>query len=247
MGFYVEYHTHSDEETPRPCPSACDCRHATMDAQLVQVHSWLQHTLSANQQERQAAEDLLHQHQYAPQHVVTLFRLAADASMSVETALRQAAVIRMKAIITSGWSGKDDQPAPLGDADKTVVRENLVEALIVAPQATRHPTYVLPAKPHFPSRRPNAPRAGYTHLMLPYLICRHTCGVACPPPDMWHPIHACPIASHPRPIPPQVVRTQLGLCLRSIAQVRTRGTRAYPSEDSSKLLPTAVHPCGSGE
>ena len=74
----------------------------------------------------------MHQSQYAPQHAVMLFRLAADSNLQIETALRQAAVIRMKAIITAGWTGKDGQ-ALLSDADKTAVRENLVEALVVAP------------------------------------------------------------------------------------------------------------------
>ena len=66
-----------------------------------------------------------------------LFRLAADTSFNVETVLRQAAVIRMKNVISYGWRSIDGAEPKLSEADKSVVRENLVEALVVAPQVVR--------------------------------------------------------------------------------------------------------------
>ena len=66
-----------------------------------------------------------------------LFRLAADTSLNVETVLRQAAVIRMKNVISYGWRSIDGAEPKLSEADKSVVRENLVEALVVAPQVVR--------------------------------------------------------------------------------------------------------------
>jgi len=108
-----------------------------MDAHLQQVHECLAHTLSPDQRVRHAAEESLQQNQYAPQHVVMLFRLAADSSLHIETPLRQAAVIRMKNVISSGWGSDTGTPAKLGDADKAMVRDNLVDALIVAPQVVR--------------------------------------------------------------------------------------------------------------
>ena len=113
-----------------------------MDAGLQHVYECLQSTLSANQQERQAAEASLKQNELVAGHVVSLFRLAADVSLPVETPLRQAAVILMKSIIARRWSGKgpageEDATTLLGDADKATVRTNLVEAIVVAPQVVR--------------------------------------------------------------------------------------------------------------
>ena len=73
-----------------------------MDEHTNQVYACLQHTLNADQQVRQSAEESLKANERVPGHVVTLFRLAADSSLPVETALRQAAVILMKGIIMRG-------------------------------------------------------------------------------------------------------------------------------------------------
>ena len=67
------------------------------------THGWLQSTLSADQTQRRAAEEALKQSEFAAEHVVHLFRIAADTSVAVDVALRQAAAIRMKTVISRGW------------------------------------------------------------------------------------------------------------------------------------------------
>ena len=71
------------------------------------THGWLQSTLSADQTQRRAAEEALKQSEFAAEHVVHLFRIAADTSVPVDVALRQAAAIRMKTVISRGWDSAD--------------------------------------------------------------------------------------------------------------------------------------------
>ena len=65
-------------------------RHYTM-ATIEQTHQWLQATLNPDLAQRQAAEEALKQAEPTPQHAVQLFRLAADSSVQVDDAMRQAA------------------------------------------------------------------------------------------------------------------------------------------------------------
>ena len=100
------------------------------------THGWLQSTLSADQTQRRAAEEALKQSEFAAEHVVHLFRIAADTSVAVDVALRQAAAIRMKTVISRGWDSADGKAA-LSAADKAAVRDNLVEAMVVAVPVVR--------------------------------------------------------------------------------------------------------------
>ena len=104
------------------------------------THGWLQSTLSADQTQRRAAEEALKQSEFAAEHVVHLFRIAADTSVAVDVALRQAAAIRMKTVISRGWDSAHssaDGKAVLSAADKAAVRDNLVEAMVVAVPVVR--------------------------------------------------------------------------------------------------------------
>lgn len=115
------------------------------------IATWLQSTLLPDQQARQAAEEALKQAEAQPGCAVLLFRLAVDQSLTqVEPALRQAAAIHMKNLIVRRWERREpnkfmnnrfasnEPPAePLADADKAVVRSNLMEAIIVSPSVVR--------------------------------------------------------------------------------------------------------------
>ena len=115
-----------------------------MDESLQRVGTWLQSTLSADQQTRQGAEEALRQSEDAAGHVVSLFRLAADSAIPVDPQIRQAAVINMKNLVARRWEPREppkhlkEPPIPaLGDSDKEVVRTNLCGAIAVAPQTIR--------------------------------------------------------------------------------------------------------------
>ena len=103
------------------------------------THGWLQSTLSADQTQRRAAEEALKQSEFAAEHVVHLFRIAADTSVAVDVALRQAAAIRMKTVISRGWdpASSSADGKVLSAADKAAVRDNLVEAMVVAVPVVR--------------------------------------------------------------------------------------------------------------
>ena len=103
------------------------------------THGWLQSTLSADQTQRRAAEEALKQSEFAPEHVVHLFRIAADTSVEVDVALRQAAAIRMKSVISRGWdpASSSTDGKVLSAADKAAVRDNLVEAMVVSVPVVR--------------------------------------------------------------------------------------------------------------
>ena len=103
------------------------------------THGWLQSTLSADQTQRRAAEEALKQSEFAAEHVVHLFRIAADTSVAVDVALRQAAAIRMKTVISRGWdpASSSADGKVLGATDKAAVRDNLVEAMVVAVPVVR--------------------------------------------------------------------------------------------------------------
>ena len=105
-------------------------------ATIEQTHQWLQATLNPDLAQRQAAEEALKQAEPTPQHAVQLFRLAADSSVQVDDAMRQAAAIRMKSVISRRWDPSEGTQG-LSDADKAVVRDNLVEAMVFAESRVR--------------------------------------------------------------------------------------------------------------
>ena len=104
---------------------------------LTRIGGWLQATLLPDQQQRQAAEAALQEGELQPGHVVGLFRLAVDATLQVEPVLRQTAAVHMKNVINRRWDPpskplRGNTVLPLSEEDKTVIRENLVEAMCVA-------------------------------------------------------------------------------------------------------------------
>ena len=116
-----------------------DCDGEVEPMSIDATHGWLQSTLSADQTQRRAAEDALKQSEFAAEHVVHLFRIAADTSVAVDVALRQAAAIRMKTVISRGWdpASSSADGKVLSAADKAAVRDNLVEAMVVAVPVVR--------------------------------------------------------------------------------------------------------------
>ena len=118
-----------------------------MDDRVRQVGTWLQCTLNPDQAQRVAAEEALKLSQDQPGHVVVLFRLAVDPAIPAEPALRQSAVIYMKNMIHRRWEPRDppkhlrdkgEQSSPgLSEDDKALVRNNLFQALAVAPPQIR--------------------------------------------------------------------------------------------------------------
>uniref|UniRef100_A0A061RWK7 Putative importin-7 n=1 Tax=Tetraselmis sp. GSL018 TaxID=582737 RepID=A0A061RWK7_9CHLO len=100
---------------------------------LQQLVVTLQHCLSSNPNERQAAEQALTQHQHAKGQIVNLLR--ASVEDGVEETVRQVAAISFKNAIKRGWDSteEDGQPRRFDDEDKAVVRSHLLEAIIRAP------------------------------------------------------------------------------------------------------------------
>ncbi|KAI9112559.1 hypothetical protein K1719_016482 [Acacia pycnantha] len=65
----------------------------------------LQATLSPNPNERKAAEQILEQFQYAPQHLVRLLQIIVDNNCDM--GVRQVACIHFKNFIAKNWSPLD--------------------------------------------------------------------------------------------------------------------------------------------
>ena len=109
-----------------------------MDESLTRIGSWLQASLTPDKTQREAAEAALHEGEVQPGHALSLFRIAVDATITIEPVLRQTAAVHMKNVINRRW----DPPsrtlrgnAPiigLPDADKASIRDNIVEAMCVA-------------------------------------------------------------------------------------------------------------------
>lgn len=96
--------------------------------QLVAV---LQHCMSPNLQERTAAEQTLGQFRYNKGQMVNLLRLSIEEG--VEESVRQVASISFKNSVRQGWEAEEEKPAQICDEDKSVVRSNLLEAIVRAP------------------------------------------------------------------------------------------------------------------
>ena len=137
-----------DVDTNQPASQLSDGVEMADDVNTV--HTWLQGTLLPDATQRQAAEEALEAAAVVPAHVVCLFRLCADPAVPAAPEYRQAAAVRMKNLITKRWEAPSDRardglawangegPAPpLAEADKAVVRENLLEAMIFAPSVIR--------------------------------------------------------------------------------------------------------------
>lgn len=105
--------------------------------EVAQVVALLTDTLKADPVVRKQAEATLKQVEAVPGHVVVLFRLSSDPSIECDASLRQSAAIRMKNIIGRGWEGREVVAASLSDDDKSVVRDNLLEAIIIAQPLVR--------------------------------------------------------------------------------------------------------------
>lgn len=99
---------------------------------IPQLCSVLQGALSSEQNQRQAAEALLQQHEGDRGQVVNLLRIAAEPS--VDLGIRHIAAITFKNAVKRRWDPeKDGSYTPLADEDKHVVRDNMMEALLRAP------------------------------------------------------------------------------------------------------------------
>lgn len=116
-----------------------------MDPAMQRVGTWLQSTLLPDKATREAAEQALRLSELEPGHVVLLLKLAVDTSLPIEPVLRQCAVTYMKNVIKQRWDPPEPPPhrknegrtEPLTEADKAVVRSNLVEAIAVSVPAVR--------------------------------------------------------------------------------------------------------------
>ncbi|KAF8071226.1 SAD2 [Scenedesmus sp. PABB004] len=100
-----------------------------MDVQAL--CSVLQGCLSANQEERKAAEALLKQAELQQGQVVNLLRVAGEPS--VDISVRQVASISFKQVAKRHWEPEKDGAPVLHAGDKQLVRDNLLEAIITAP------------------------------------------------------------------------------------------------------------------
>ena len=114
--------------------------------EVPQAVSLLTNTLEADHVVRKGAESALKQLETVPGHVVVLFRLSSDPSLQLSSgpshvsddALRQCAAIRMKNIVGQGWVAREgSSQQPLSDPDKAALRDNLLEAMIIAPPLVR--------------------------------------------------------------------------------------------------------------
>eukprot|EP00250_Pteridium_aquilinum_P010585 c19495_g1_i1 orf=322-3393(-) len=100
---------------------------------LPTLASVLQLALSPNTDERKLAESQINQFQHAPGHVVGLLQLVVTAN--VEVPVRQVASIQFKNFVKRHWSS--DTLIQIPEGDMSMVRENLLEALVHAPPVIR--------------------------------------------------------------------------------------------------------------
>ena len=112
---------------------------------LIRVGQWLQATLQPDKATREQAEQALKLSENEPGHIVRLFKLAVDSSLQVEPVLRHSAVVYLKNVVKQRWDPPEPPPhrkneprtEPINEADKAIVRENLVEALVIAESKVR--------------------------------------------------------------------------------------------------------------
>jgi hypothetical protein len=96
----------------------------------------LNHTLNPDPASRQQAEAALKQVHAVPGFLTELLKIAA--SESVEPGVRQASSIYFKNLVRREWSGPTNgTPCKFGDDEKAVVRDNLLEVLVLGPSVVR--------------------------------------------------------------------------------------------------------------
>ena len=113
----------------------------TVDMDIATLCNALEHTLNPDRDVRRQAEAALDGVKFAPGFMIELLKIvtADEASMGV----RQAASIYFKNLVRREWDNggtriaKKTTKSELPDEDKEVVRENLAEALMVAPPLIR--------------------------------------------------------------------------------------------------------------
>ncbi|GFR51386.1 hypothetical protein Agub_g13816, partial [Astrephomene gubernaculifera] len=101
----------------------------------------LQACLSHDQNHVKEAERVLKQHEQVPGQAVQLLRVAAEES--VDAGVRHMAAINFKNFVKRSWEKPNSHESSQGpstdylipDADKEVVRQNILEAMIRAPHA----------------------------------------------------------------------------------------------------------------
>jgi hypothetical protein len=73
----------------------------------------------------------------APGFPSTLLQICS--SNEVNPAIRQSASISLKQLVRSKWDKPEDQPdfQTIADSDKVVMKQNIVEVLIQAPEKVR--------------------------------------------------------------------------------------------------------------
>uniref|UniRef100_A0A383WBL3 Importin N-terminal domain-containing protein n=1 Tax=Tetradesmus obliquus TaxID=3088 RepID=A0A383WBL3_TETOB len=98
---------------------------------IQQLCAVLQGCLSANPEERKAAEALLKQHELAKGHGVNLLRVAGEPSLDLS--VRQVASISFKQVAKKYWEPEKEGAPVLNDEDKATIREHLLQAIISAP------------------------------------------------------------------------------------------------------------------
>eukprot|EP00878_Enallax_costatus_P046967 GHUV01057304.1.p1 GENE.GHUV01057304.1~~GHUV01057304.1.p1 ORF type:complete len:796 (+),score=306.27 GHUV01057304.1:175-2562(+) len=98
---------------------------------IQQLCAVLQGCLSANQEERKAAEALLKQHELSKGHVPNLLRVAGEPTVNIS--VRQVASISFKQVAKKYWESEKENAPMLAADDKQLVRDNLLEAIIRAP------------------------------------------------------------------------------------------------------------------
>ncbi|KAM0916061.1 hypothetical protein ACQ4PT_010415 [Festuca glaucescens] len=95
----------------------------------------LRSALSHSPEERKAAEASLNQIQYAQQHLVRLLQIIVDGNCDM--AVRQVASIHFKNFVSKAWSPIDPETQTIPEADKSMVRENILGFVTQLPPLLR--------------------------------------------------------------------------------------------------------------
>lgn len=97
----------------------------------------LQHSLLPEQQARLSAEQALRDLELSGgPYLVLLFRVVVDTGLDIDGAVRQAGAIALKNLVARRWEA-GTREAPLPEAEKAIVRQNLLEGLIHASAPVR--------------------------------------------------------------------------------------------------------------
>ncbi|KXZ43736.1 hypothetical protein GPECTOR_81g184 [Gonium pectorale] len=133
----------------------------------------LQACLSHDQNHVKEAERVLKQHEQLPGQAVSLLRVAAEES--VDAGVRHMAAINFKNFVKRSWEQSDSHESGQGssgqyvipDADKVVVRQNILEAMIRAPhniQSQLSEVFKIVAYCDYPERWPGLMELLYANL-----------------------------------------------------------------------------------